>query len=199
MDDTTGTSSGGLKSSFGSKGTKVNQIPYGHPNANTIIAAAREVLVQSELGVVLVQVWDKFQIPVHVIKGSGEPGFSPQTNTIYMRVPGNVTSATPEFVLGLIKALREADLEYSGYKTPDPSHDISAFAAFMHARNLETITCICKFVKELTNSSYFTVLLDTLPKLGLNEVYKAYIDGASREELYDKYAEAYDNERGTWL
>ncbi len=199
MNDTTGTSSGGLKGSFGSKGTKVNQIPYGHPHAAQIIAEAREIMIESELGRVLVQVWDKYQLPIHVIKGSGEPGFSPQTNTIYMQTPGSVKTATPEFVLGLIKALREADLEYSGHKTPDPARDITAFAAFMHARNLETITCICKFVKELTNSSYFTVLLDTLPKLGLNDVYKAYVGGASKEELYDKYAEAYDNERGTWL
>lgn len=199
MNDTTGTESGGLKGSFGSKGTKVNQIPYGHPHAAQIIAEAREILLQTETGQILVEVWDKFNIPIHVLKGNGETGFSPETNVIYVQAPGSLKAASPEVVLGLLKALREADLEYAGFKTPDPAKDISTYAAFMHARNLETITAICKFVKELTNSSYFSVLLDTLPKLGLNGVYKAYIDGATREQLYDAYADAYDNERGKWL
>lgn len=199
MNDTPGTDNSGLKGSFGSKGTKVNQIPYGHPHAKEIVAEAREILLKAETGQILVEIWDQFQIPIHVIKGNGEAGFSPQNNTIYLQVAGSIKTATPEVVLGLLKALREADMELAGFKTPDPSKDITTYAAFMHARNLETITAICKFVKELTNSSYFTVLLDTLPKLGLNGVYKAYIDGATREQLYDAYADAYDNERGKWL
>lgn len=199
MNETTGTETGkkGLSGSF--KKGSVASIPYGHPHAGVLLEQARGKIIESEIGQVLIRVWDNFNIPVHVIKGDGESGFSPETNTIYLQISGAAKTPTPEFVLALVKALREADLEYSGYKTPDPALDITAYAAFVHARNLETITCICKFVKELSNSSYFSVLLDTLPKLGLNTVYEAYVDGASKEQLYDKYAEAYDNERGKWL
>jgi hypothetical protein len=196
MNDTTGTDSGGLKGSFGSKGTKVNQIPYGHPQGETIVKEAREKLVLTDIGQKLAKVWDTFRIPVHVVKGNGETGFSIDLNTIYIQTPGTTKAATPEIVLGMVKALREADLEYAGDKMPDPMKDVMAYAAFMHARNMETIVCMCQFVKELTNSLEFTVFLDTLPKLGLNGVYKAYINGASDEEIYIEYAKAYDTMRG---
>ncbi len=191
MNDTTGTSSGGLSGSF-KKGSST-AIPYGHPHAKTIIEESREIMAQSETGQALLRVWDKFNIPIHVIKGTGETGFSPDLNTIYIQTSGAVKGTNPEIVMGFIKALREADLEYSGEKAPDPVKDIMAYAGFMHARNVDCIINICKFVQELTNSSYFSDLLDTLPKLGLNEVYKAYIAGASDEELYMVYAEAYDS------
>ena len=186
-----------LGSAFGDKGTKANQIAYGHPYAENIIDSAREVLNQSETGKTLLKVRDTFKIPVHIIKGNGESGYSPEMNTIFIQTSGNTQKATGEIILNFIKALREADQEYAGHKAPDPLKDVIAYAGFMHARNLDAITHICKVVKELTNSSYFSDLLDTLPKLGLNRVYKAYIDGASKEQLYMEYAEAYNEQRGS--
>lgn len=94
------------------------------------------------------------------------------------------------------KALREVDQEYSGHKAPDPMKDLIEYAAFIHARNLNSISHVCQFIKELTNSVFYQDLLDILPKLGLNGVYKAYVDGATKEELYMQYAEAY-NSRGS--
>lgn len=196
MNDTTGTSSGGLKGSFGSKGTKVNQIPYGHPHAAQIIAEARAKLLLTDIGQKLVKVWDAFNIPVHVIKGNGETGFSIELGTIYVQASGAVKSASPDIVLGMVKALREADLEYAGDKMPDPMKDVMAYATFMHARNMETVVCMSQFVKELTNSSEYQEFLDSLPQLGLNGVYQAYCNGASDEEIYIEYAKAYDTMRG---
>ncbi len=186
------TEDGHLGSAFGEKGTKANQIAYGHPYGEKILEEAREILAESETGRALVNVQDHFKIPVNVIKGSGESGYAPDMNIIFLQVPGSKQEATPKLVMGYVKSLREADLEYQGEKAPDPMKDVIGYASFMHARNLDTIVHICKFVKELTNSSYFSNLLDTLPKLGLNSVYKAYIEGASDEELYMKYAEAYE-------
>ena len=186
----------GLGGTFGSK-TKGSQIAYGHPAGKEIVAMARDVMKESETGRVLLKVLDYHKIPVHVIKGTGESGFTPDLNVIYLQVSGNVEKAQSGLILYLVKALREADQEYAGFRAPDPMKDIMAYAAFMHARNLDSITHICKFVKELTNTSYFTDLLDTLPKLGLNGVYKAFIAGASKEELYMEYAAAYNTKRGS--
>lgn len=186
----------GLGKAFGGK-SKSSGISYGHPAAKEILASARAVLQESETGRVLLRVMDHHRLPVHVIKGTGESGFSPDLNVIYLQLSGNVEGAVPTLILYLVKALREADQEYAGFRAPDPMKDIMAYAAFMHARNLDSITHVCKFVKELTNSSHFQELLDTLPKLGLNGVYKAYINGASKEELYMEYAAAYNTKRGS--
>lgn len=189
--------SSGLGGAFSSK-TKGSQISYGHPAGKDIVDTAREIMKESETGRIALRVLDHHKIPVHVIKGTGESGFSPDLNTIYLQVAGNVEKAKPALILYLVKALREADQEYSGHKAPDPMKDIMAYAAFMHARNLDSITHICKFIKELTNTSFYTDFLDILPQLGLNGVYKAYIDGGTREELYIEYAAAYNTKRGSY-
>lgn len=189
------TPSGGLGSTFGSK-TKGSQISYGHPQSKEILAHAREIMKEAPTGEILLKVLDHHKVPVHIIKGAGESGFSPDLNTIYLQVSGNVEVAKPALVLNLVKALREADLEYSGHKAPDPMKDLIEYAAFIHSRNLAALTTVCKFIKELTDSVFYQELLDILPKLGLNGVYKAYINGATKEELYMEYAEAY-NSRGS--
>ena len=92
----------------------------------------------------------------------------------------------------LAKSAREADQEYAGFKAPDPTKDVIEYAGFMHARNLDSTYYICQMIKELTNSLHFAVLLDSLKNLGLHNIYKAFLEGASKEELYDYYAEAYE-------
>lgn len=186
----------GLGSTFGAK-TRGSQIGYGHPAAKDILAAAREVMNESETGRILLRVMDYHKIPVQIIRGTGESGFSPDLRVIYLQVSGKIDSAKNTLILYLVKALREADQEYAGFRAPDPMKDIMQYASFMHARNLDSVSHICKFVKELTGTSHFQEFVDTLPKLGLNGVYKAYIAGASKEELYKEYASAYNTIRGS--
>jgi hypothetical protein len=182
----------GLTGAFGDKGTKRNQISYGHPYGKEIIASAVEVIRESETGRLLLKLLDYKTVPIQIIKGKGESGFTPELMTIYMQVPGNATSASTTFILNFIKALNEAAQELAGFKTPDPRKDIMEYASFIHGRNLDSITEVCQVVKELTNSSHYTDLLDSLTELGLSGVYKAFMNDASREELYEQYVIAYD-------
>jgi hypothetical protein len=181
-----------LQGAFGSQ-SRANAISYGHPHSKQILSEACDVIRESESGALLLVLLDQKRIPVHIMKGNGESGFSPDMMTVVMQVPGKVETATAKFIIELIKGLHEAAQELTGFKTPDPTKDVMKYASFIHSRNLDSITEVCRIINELTNSSYFSVLLDTLTKLGLNNVYKAYIDGASREELYEAYADAYDN------
>ncbi len=185
----------GLGGKFGAK-TTGSQINYGHPNSQQILDSAVAIIRESERGRLLLKLLDFKRVPVHIIKGMGQSGFSPEAMTIYLQVPGSVSMATPAFTISLIKALNEAAQELAGFKTPDPRKDIMAYATFIHGRNLDSITEVCRVIKELTNTSHFTNLLDSLTELGLNGVYKAYIDGKPREALYEQYAAAYDAVRG---
>jgi hypothetical protein len=185
----------GLGGTFGSK-TKGSQIGYGHPHSKSLLDSAAEVIGQSELGRKHLKLVDSKKIPVQVIKGLGQSGFSPELMMIYMQAPGSLSKASGSFILNYIKALNEAAQELAGFRTPDPRKDIMAYASFIHGRNLDSITEVCKVVKELTNTGHFQDLLDSLTEMGLIGVYKAYIDGKSRDELYEQYASAYDASRG---
>lgn len=183
--------SSGLGGTFGAK-TKGSQIGYGHPHGKALFDSAAEIIRECPTGQKYLKLVDFKKVPVHVIKGNGQSGFSPELMTIYMQAPGNMTKASGSFILYLIKGLSEAAQELAGFRTPDPRKDIMAYASFIHGRNLDSITEVCKVVKELTNTGHFQDLIDSLTEMGLSSVYKAYIEGKSREELYEKYASAYD-------
>ena len=193
--DTENGKNSGLQGAFGDRGTNVNAISYGHPHAEKVLVEAKEILRTSETGRALVRVQEHFNIPVHVMKGKPDDGsgYSPDMKKLFLQLPGKTDVATGEFVINFAIALREADLELGGDITPDPYKDFVEYAAFVHARNVDTIMHACMIIKELTESSYFSVLLDSLQKLGFNNFYNAYLDGASKEELYDHYADAYDS------
>jgi len=193
IDNNTGADNN-LQGAFGDRGTNVNAIGYSHPHGEKIMSEIKEMLRASQSGNLLLVLIDKNQIPVNIMKGNGETGFSPEMMSIIMQIPGKVDKATGEHVILLAKALHEAAQELGGHKTPDPMKDIKHYSDFIHSRNLDSLREVLQIIKELTNSSYFSVLLDSLEKLGLNDMYKAYIDGASREQLYEKYAEAYDRQ-----
>ncbi len=183
-----------LQGSFGDRGTNVNAIAYGHPHADKIIEEAIAVIQESSTGQNLLKVMYHFKIPVQILKGKGESetGFSPDMGTIFLQAPGKTEGFYAPLILSFIKGLREADQHHYGLKSPDPMEDVMAYAAFMHARNIDGLYFVCEVLKELTNSSYFPVLLDSLKNLGLNSFYIAHSEGATKEELYENYAEAYN-------
>lgn len=187
MNDTTQT---GLGSAFGAK-TRGAQVSYGHPYAREILDSAKETILSTETGRTLTKSCDLGRVPINVIKGLGAPGFSAESRIIYLQVPGKSTMATPKMILQLVKAMREADQDLLGMKTPDPSKDIMHYATVMHAKNMDSIVHVCKFAKELTNSSGFTDFLDALDELGYKKVYQAYLEhGTDKEAIFRAYADS---------
>jgi len=177
----------GLGGTFGNK-TKGSQIAYGHPYAKEILDSARETIREAETGRLLLKSCEMGRIPINVIKGLGEPGFSPEARIIYIQASGKTDKADPKLVLHLVKALREADQDLLGHKAPDPSKDIMHYATVMHGKNMDAIVHVCKFVKDMVNTSLFTNFLEVLDDLGYKKVYQTYADGGSKEEIYKAYA-----------
>lgn len=187
MSDKDTTSSSGLGGAFGGK-TKGSQISYGHPYANDILDGAKKILKECETGRTLLKVSTVHKVPIHVIKGQGPSGFMPESRIVYLQVPGKTQKSEPETIINLIIGLRGADQEFLGFTAPDPRKDLMEYATVIHAKNLDALVYVCKVIKELTNSVYFTDLLDGMKKLRHDAFYKAYISNASREELFDVYA-----------
>lgn len=177
----------GLGGMFGAK-TKGSQITYGHPHGREIIQSATEVIKTAETGRGLLKSCEMGRIPINVIKGLGEPGFSPEARIIYIQASGKTSKADSKLVLQVVKALREADQDLLGLKAPDPSKDIMHYASVMHGKNMDAILFVCRFVKDLTNTSGFQDFVDALDDLGYKKVYKAFAENASKEEIFKAYA-----------
>jgi hypothetical protein len=187
-DTTDNGSSGGLQGAFGDKGTRVNSISYGHPYGEQIIENAKKVLRECDTGKTLVQVQEHRNVPIQTLKGNGESGYNPQANVIYVPISSKKDTLDAKTVILLAKALRSLEQEFVGLETPDTSVDVMEYAATLHTKNLDSVLYGCKIVKELTNSSYFPVLIDELEKFGYSNLYRAYESDASHEELVEIYS-----------
>ncbi len=177
----------GLGGTFSGK-TSGSQIGYGHPYGKEILEGAKKTISETETGRMLLKSCEMGRIPINVIKGIGYPGFSPESRVIYLQVSGKATKAEPKLILQLIKALREADQDLLGVKTPDPRKDVMEYATVMHAKNMDSIVHVCKFVKDLIKTSLFPDFLDAMDELGYKKVYKAYEANGSKEEIFKAYA-----------
>lgn len=177
----------GLGGTFGAK-TKGSQIGYGHPYSQEILETAKETIKSTETGRSLLKSCEVGRIPITVIKGLGEPGFSPESRIIYIQVSGKTSKADPKLVLQIIKAMREADQDLLGLKAPDPAKGIMEYASVIHAKNMDSIVHVCKFVKDLINTSVFTDFLDALAELGYKKVYQVYAENGSKEDIFKAYA-----------
>ncbi len=183
-----GESNNGLQGAFGDRGTNVNAISYGHPHGEKILEEAEEILRESETGRLLLKAKAKGNVPVSVMKGTGESGFSSDTKIIYLQIPKKISKADNKTILQYAKALREADQHLMGYIAPDPDKDLMEYATVMHAKNMDAITYLCKIVLELTKSSSFSVLIDTLDQLGYKGVYEVLARDGTREEIFKAYS-----------
>lgn len=186
----------GLQDAFGDRGTNVNMINYGHPHGERILDEALDALRESETGALFVKILLTMKTPVHIMKGTGESGFSAELGAIYLQVPGKISSVTGDVVINLAKAIREAEHDFEGVKAPDPMKNVIEYAGFMHSRNVDSIYYVFKIIKELTNSLLFPVLMGSLTNLGLENMYKAFLEGKKKEELYDYYSDAYEAREG---
>jgi len=176
----------GLGGVFGSK--MRGGMSYGHPFSNEILSSARKVLSECETGKLLIKSCELGRIPINVIKGLGEPGFSVESRIIYIQAPGKTKNADAKLILQLVKAMREADQDLLGVKAPDPSKDIMHYATVMHGKNMDAIVHVCKFVKEMVNNVLFPDFLDALGELGYKNVYSVYSNNGSKDELFKAYA-----------
>ncbi len=142
MNDTIDTdnnnASGGLKGSFGDRGMNVNAMGYGHPHGDKILSELDNLVRESETGRLLLKARAKGNIPVSVMKGDGDAGFSADMKSIILQIPGKITKPNHKHLIQYVKALREADHYLMGYKIPDPQKDIMEYATVMHIKNIDS-------------------------------------------------------------
>jgi hypothetical protein len=178
-----------LHGAFGDKGTKSTQIDYSHPNSKEILDEVKKVLNHCPTGYALLAVADAYDFTIRILKGRGEPGFSPDTKISYIHVPIKQQNSKPKQCIDLVKAIRLGEQDILGFTAPDPTKDMLNYASVIHAKNLDSIAFACKLVYELRDSSFFSDLLDEIKNLGHYNVYKAYASEASKEELAEVYLE----------
>lgn len=177
----------GLQGAFGDMGNKQNHVDYSHPLAKEMLEEIKKQMSKVKTGYGLLAVPEAYGYKIRVLKGKAEPGVSSEHKIIYIHIPLKQAQVMPKQILDLVKAIRLAEQDVMGFTTPDESKDIFEHASVVHAKNLDSIVCMCRFVKDLEKTDLYSIFIDTLEKMGHSAVYKAYSSDFDTDELSDAY------------
>lgn len=176
-----------LQGAFGDMGSKQSHVDYSHPMADELLTGIKNQMNKIKTGYGLLGVPEAYGYNIRVLKGKADPGVSSEHKIIYIHIPAKQTEVLPKQILDLTKAIRLAEQDVMGFTTPDPSKDIFEHASVVHAKNLDSIVCMCRLIKDLENTDLYPIFIDTLEKMGHIAIYKEFMSGSDAEKLSDTY------------
>ena len=174
-----------LSGSFGTLGDKPNVVSYAPEEADPILNAAKDILKQIPVGVKLLEILQKFNIPVKTIKGRELTYTTPDEQSIYMVLPPKAGESPELVALTLGCAIRDVEQSVRGFTKPDPELDPIEFASITFSRTLDIIVNMCQIADELKLNLGYTKPLDIVDELGHSGIYKAYKDEVGHDRMID--------------
>lgn len=87
-----------------------------HPYAGLIIQGAMKILEHSAVGQALLKFIDETQLDIRILKGEKQGGFIGSSSLAVVTCPTHHNKLYPSTLLDFIKAVREAQLYFQGYK-----------------------------------------------------------------------------------
>lgn len=179
-----------LHNTFGAKtADRVEQNYAGDPQAGReLIAALRQVLAPSATAQRLFAMADQYGVTTRFLNGRYESVYVPEGKWIFVAVTPR-TGPTTQMALMYAGALREAEQNLLGFGRPGTDVTDDEWVTHNIVKNVDIIKNICKIVDEIIKLNQSDIgFLDSLAALGHDELYKAFVNGASDAELQELYA-----------
>ncbi len=174
-----------LSGSFGSLGDMPNVASYAHEEADPILNSAKEILEKIPAGQRLLEVMKQYSIPVKTIKGKELTYSSPDEQSIFIVLPPHSEKSIDLVALTLACGIRDVEQSIKGFTKPNQELDPIEYASITFSRTLDVLVNMCQIADELKENLGFTKPLDIIDELGHSNLYKAYKDNASHDQMIE--------------
>lgn len=156
--------------------------------ATALITSLRRLLAGSATATRLIQMADSNGVRVRVLRGRDESVYVPEARWVFMAITPK-TVATPRLALQYAGALREVEQNILGFTRPGVEADDDSWVTQNAVKNVDVIRHMCQIAQEISQQNQGdTVFLDSLTDLGHYELYKAFVNKSSDEDLLRLYA-----------
>jgi hypothetical protein len=164
-------------------------ISYEHEDSAPIIKKATDILNKIPAGTRLIEVMNKYNIPVKVLKGKELTYNTPDEQSIFMFLPPKAEK-NPELVaLVLGCAIRDVEQGIVGFTRPDKELDPVEFASMTFTKSLDIVVSMCQIADEMEEKLGYEKPLDIIEELGHIELYRAYKAKADHNTLVDIFVQ----------
>ncbi|HEY8189761.1 MAG TPA: hypothetical protein VIF12_03700 [Micavibrio sp.] len=143
-------------------------------------------LAESVTGSRLLRFAAQQRISIQVIAGKGSPGYIPDTRSVFISLPPNLSTVSSENILELGAYLRQAELQFLGHKNPDDSMNSHDYTVAYDAKMIDSLAIMCRIASELYDTGNIK-FIDALVQMGhgkLYETYKKYGQGPEFSRVY---------------
>lgn len=155
---------------------------------STLIRDLRELLQTSPSARRLLQMADEQGINVKFMRGREETVYVPENKWVFMSVTPR-TKASSRLALLYAGALREVEQNLLGFGRPGVEAGDDDWVTQNAVKNLDIIRNICIIVREISEQNQAdSDFLDSLTRLGHDDIYKALMNKSSDEDLLRLYA-----------
>ncbi len=182
---------GKLQGNFGKPKSDSAAIDYTHPHEAKMRELLETALAESPTGARLLKVAEQQKITIGLIKSKNASGFSPESRSVFVALPPELSTIPAEAVLELGAALRQAELHLLGVKNPDNSMPSLEYTVAYDTKMVDSITIMCKMTSELYEKGHLE-FLDALKRMGHGEMYQTFVESGPGDEMVDVYYKVYD-------
>lgn len=180
-----------LQGNFGAPKNAATTIDYTHPQEAQMRQLLETALAECPTGARLLKVAEHQKITIGLIKSKNSSGFSPESRSVFVALPAELSTIPPEAVLELGAALRQAELHLLGVKNPDNSMASYDYTVAYDTKMVDSITIMCKMTSELYEKGHLE-FLDALKRMGHGEMYQTFAEHGPGDEMVDVYYKVYD-------
>jgi hypothetical protein len=153
--------------------------PHGsfrHENEESILTAAKKLLIKSETGEELLKFAQDHAIEMHVLRNKQDFGFLPSKSVVYISCPAGVSMPTTRAVIHLAGALRDCmqDLTTDHLRRPDIRQPAEKYSKTYADKKLNQVLWQCAVTHEIFKSTGLLEIVDELRQMGYGKLYEAY-------------------------
>ena len=174
-----------LSGSFGALGDMPNVVTYDSEESDPILKGAKDILQKIPSGIRLLEIMTQYNIPIKTIRGKELTYTNPDEQSIFLVLPPHAEKSLELVALTLGCAIRDVEQSIKGFTKPDPQIDPIEFASITFSRTLDILVSMCQIADDLKEKLGFTKPLDIIDDLGHIELYKAYKDNASHDQMIE--------------
>lgn len=166
----------------------VEVVPYTHPKADDVLRQVRDLLIKAPTGKRLLDIADEKDVEIRIVSSANYQAIATNKPLIYLFMPAAQYTADYHQALQLCGALRDIEQILGGFPRPSSDESPEVFFSISYDKNLNILCEICRIVEEFEDLN-ISEAMAAMRRLGIEDVYSGYKNGASPDEMLKIYTD----------
>lgn len=160
--------------------TEAGPSTFQHESEEDVLRRLTGIFARVPAGKALFDDATRHGVQIKLLKGKNDFSYSPETDTVWLGLPGGQTMPKARMLIHLFMGLKEGVQEHEGVPRPDIRLPEDQFVAIHVEKQHDILLAMVEFAHELITQLGLREILDELRKMGHIKLYEAYVEELQR-------------------